>query len=38
VAGLVLPGVVAIVVCRVAAVRRRARDSEQFARLVRSTA
>ncbi|NRD27166.1 hypothetical protein [Frigoribacterium sp. VKM Ac-2836] len=37
VVALVLPAVVAIVVCRVAAVRRRASDSEQFARLVRST-
>jgi hypothetical protein len=36
VAALVVPGVVALVVCRVAAVRRRARDSEHFARLVRS--
>ncbi|WP_052505285.1 hypothetical protein [Frigoribacterium sp. MEB024] len=36
VVGLVLPAVVAVLVCRVAAVRRRARDSEHFARLVRS--
>jgi hypothetical protein len=37
VVGLVLPGVAAIVACRVAAVRRRARDTEQFARLLRAT-
>jgi hypothetical protein len=37
VAGLVLPGIVAIAVCRVAAARRRARDGEHFARLVRSS-
>ena len=36
VVGLVLPAVVAVLVCRVEAVRRRARDSEHFARLVRS--
>ena len=36
VVGLVLPAVVAVLVCRVAAVRRRARDSEHFTRLVRS--
>lgn len=35
VVGLVLPAVVAVLVCRVAAVRRRARDSDHFARLVR---
>ncbi|KQS15666.1 hypothetical protein [Frigoribacterium sp. Leaf186] len=38
VVGLVLPGVAAIVACRVVAVRRRARDTEQFARLLRATA
>lgn len=38
VVGLVLPGVAAIVACRVAAVRRRAHDTEQFARLLRATA
>jgi hypothetical protein len=37
VAGLVLSGVVALIACRVAAVRRRARDTQQFARLVRPT-
>ena len=38
VVGLVVPAVAAVVACRVAATRRRARDTEQFARLLRTTA
>jgi hypothetical protein len=38
VVALVVPGVAAIVACRAAATRRRARDTEQFARLLRTTA